>query len=68
MDGHNFDYETYSGILKFDNPIQAWAQLGERLCIKGVEARTEASRVVPMPDTAKDQEFTKKRQKTQFNL
>ena len=35
---------------------------------KGLKARTEASRVVPMPDTAKDQEFTKKRQKTQFNL
>ncbi|MDP8243279.1 MAG: hypothetical protein P9L94_04295, partial [Candidatus Hinthialibacter antarcticus] len=30
---------------------------------KGLKARTEASRVVPMPDTAKDQEFTKKRQK-----
>ena len=30
---------------------------------KGLKARTEASRVVPMPDTAKDQKFTKKRQK-----
>ena len=30
---------------------------------KGLKARTEASRVVPMPDTVKDQGFTKKRQK-----
>jgi len=30
---------------------------------KGLKARTEASRVVPMPDAAKDQGFTKKRKK-----
>jgi len=30
---------------------------------KGLKARTEASRVVPMPEKSKDQEFTKKRQK-----
>ena len=35
---------------------------------EGLKARTEASRVAPMPDTAKDQGFTKKCQKNEIQF
>jgi len=52
---------------KLTNQSSMGATLGAPVH-KGLKACTEASRVAPMPDTAKDQEFTEKRQKTQFNL
>ncbi|MDP8242484.1 MAG: hypothetical protein P9L94_00275 [Candidatus Hinthialibacter antarcticus] len=61
-----FDTETGSGISKIDKSGMG-GTLGAPVH-KGLKARTEASRSVPMPDTAKDHKFTKKCQKTQFNL
>jgi len=58
MDGHNFYSETGSGISKIDKSGMG-GTLGAPVH-KGLKARTEASRVVPMPHTAKDQVLMKK--------
>ena len=49
MDGHNIYSETGSGISQIEKPnIGMGATLGAPVH-KGLKARTEASRVVPMP-------------------